>query len=211
MSTPPGPPFQEQLVGIASVIEDSAERNSYDQRMGVRSKHYLTMLHPQDTDWIISRVQKRIAGKVVVEIGAGVGVLAFELARYAEHVFAIEADPAWSWAFTRHLYHAKPANLTWIFDRAENLAPVIKADVAIVVTGSDEEGLRTLASCFAPEVILPWQDWNNGKAVVGWSPYGSSAGQPCHCLYGCVMDGNHGRPLAPREVCQLRACGAVRP
>jgi len=200
----------QHVVGIQSVIEDSVDRIAYDERMNVHSKHHLTMLHREDTDWIISRVRDRVAGKDVVEIGAGIGVLSCELARYARRVFAIEVDPAWSWAFTRHLYTAKPDNLTWIFDRAQNLVGIIDADVAIVVTGSDEVYLRELAARFAPDIILPWQDWNDGKAIVGWSPFGSSRGDECDCMYGCVLDGAHGMALSPRQFCHLRTIGATR-
>lgn len=194
---------------VQSTIEGAADRNAYDERAGVRSKHYLTILDPRDTDWIVARVRDRIAGRVVVEIGAGVGVLACEIARYARRVFAIEADLGWTWTFARHLYQIKPANLTFIADSADNLVDVLRADVAIVVTGSDEDNLRALAGRFAPEVILPWQDWNDGRAIVGWSPFGGAAGPVCNCMFGCVVDGANGVELKPRERCQLRVAGAI--
>jgi phosphoserine phosphatase len=83
-------------------------------------------------------------------------------------VFAIEADVRWSWQFAEKLYETKPRNLTWIFDRAENVADVLKlhTDVAIVVTGSDDIWLREIAAKMADDVILPWQQYNGGKAVV---------------------------------------------
>lgn len=208
-SRPPSP-IGKAALGVANLIEGSEERRAYDERAGVHSKHYLTMIDPRDTDWIIGRVRDQVAGKVVVEIGAGAGVLALELARHARHVYAIEVDPAWSWVFARHLYAAKPGNLTWIFDRAENLVDILRTDVAIVVTCSDELGLWQLAGRFAPTVIMPWQDWNGGRAVVGWSEFGGDLGPPCRCQFGCVMDGAHGMKLGPRERCQLRDIGAVR-
>lgn len=201
--------LQQAAVQIQNMIGDSDAERIYDDRYGIQSKHYLTMLSREDTDWIISRAREQIRGKVVVEIGAGVGVLACELAKHARKVFAIEADPGWNWAFLRHLYTAKPTNLTWIFDGAQNLVDVIRADVAIVVTGSDPDGLRELGSKFAPEVILPWQDWSDGKPISGWSVYGAKNGELCHCHFGCVLDGEHGLPLAPRQHCTLRATGAL--
>ena len=141
---------------------------------------------------------------MVVEIGAGVGVLALELAKYAAHVYAIEADPVWSFAFARHLYSVKPPNLTWIMDRAENLVNVISGSVVIVVTGSDEEALRELAGQFGPEVIMPWQDWNENKAVIsGWNHTGTRP-RACRCMHGCAMyiPGLE-CDIRPGECCQL--------
>ena len=143
-----------------------AARTAYDKRMGILSRHHLTVNQPIDTTWIVDRVKERIAGKTVVELGAGTGYLACALAEHAKHVFAIEVDVRWSWEFAERLYQTKPRNLTWIFDRAENLVDIIRADVAIVVTGSDEIWLRELARKFAPDVCMPWQDWNGGKAVI---------------------------------------------
>lgn len=155
----------DACVGVQSTVLEAGDQKAYDARMGVLSKHYLTQVAPADGQWILDRLRDRIAGKVVVELGAGIGMLAIALAGHAKHVFAIEADPMWSFVFCRYLYRTKPANLTYILDRAENLVDVIKGDVAIVVTGSDEDNLRQLAGRFAPDVCLPWQDWNGGKAV----------------------------------------------
>lgn len=161
-------PWERQLVGIQSVTLEAPDQCAYDARMGLTSKKYLTMIRPSDARWIIDRVREQIAGKVVVELGAGIGVMAIALAAHAKRVFAIEVDPMWSWAFSRFLYREKPANLTFVLDRAENLVDVIRADVALVVTGSAEVELRALAERFAPVVIMPWQDWNDGKAVTRW-------------------------------------------
>ena len=156
----------DRCVGVQSVVLGSADQVAYDERMGIHAKHYLTMVGTADARWILDKIADCIAGKTVVEIGAGVGVLAIALAGKAKHVYAIEADPCWSFVFARYLYRGKPTNLTYILDRAENLVDVIKADVAIVVTGSDADNLRELAGKFAPEVILPWQDYRDGRAVV---------------------------------------------
>lgn len=164
--------WERTCLGVQSATLDAPDQRAYDARAGLRSKRYLTMLAPHDAQWIVDRVRDRIAGKVVVELGAGIGVLAVALASHAKRVFAIEADPMWSWVFSRWLYRSKPNNLTFIMDMAEHLTDVIKADVAIVVTGSDEERLRATAERFAPEVIMPWQDWNGGKARVPcWHPF----------------------------------------
>lgn len=206
---------ESQMLGVQSAIEDSADRNAYDARNGIRSRHYLTMVRPEDTDWIIARLRQRVTDKVVVEIGAGVGLFACELAKYAKHVYAIEVDLAWSWMFMRYLYRTKPQNLTWIIDRAETLVDVIRGDVCIVLTGSDEVALRTLAGRFAPEVVMPWQDWNDNKAVVAWGHWGAgrSSQRPCQCIYSCALQtGDVDTSLfGPGTVCQLRMDGVRVP
>lgn len=209
MAPEDGPPLQHTVLAVQSLIGDSDDERAHDQRTGTRSKHYLTMLSRADTDWIVVHLRDRIRGKNIVEIGAGVGVLACELAKHARRVFAIEADPGWNWAFARHLYRHKPDNLTWIFDRAQALVGLLHVDVAIVVTGSDSDNLRTLAGQFAPDVVLPWQDWNGGKPISDWNIYGPAPGALCNCLFGCVLDGEHGIPLRPREHCTLRATGML--
>jgi hypothetical protein len=99
------------------------------------------------------RLQDQIAGKVVIEIGAGVGFLAMQMAKVAKRVYAIEVDPAWSWIFTRFLYGIKPPNLTWVFGKAEEMIGVLRGDVAVVYTRSDRLNMRTMASQIAPVVI----------------------------------------------------------
>jgi hypothetical protein len=197
--------LSQEVVGIQNLVLDAEDQRSYDEKHGIGSKHFLTMTKSEDTDWIMARIKDRIAGKIVVEIGAGVGIMALELAEYAKKIYAIEADPAWSWAFMRHLYSTKPTNLTWILDSAVNLVDVIYADVAIVVTGSDELYLRELAGKFAPEVIMPWQDWNDNKAMIRqWGHY--IVDNPvCNCMFGCAMyTTGRGEDIKPGESCKLR-------
>ncbi len=161
----PVQPWENDVLGAQSVTLGAEDQVAYDERVGVRSKKYLTVMRPSHATWIVDRVKEHIADKVVVEIGAGIGVLATALAAHARHVYAIEADPMWSFVFARHLYTSKPTNLTYILDAAENMIDMLKADVAICVTGSDEVELRALCERFAPVVFMPWQDWNDGKAV----------------------------------------------
>jgi hypothetical protein len=160
---------RDAAVGMQSTFGESAAEARYDAQHGVQSKHWLTILRPEDAAWIIGRLGERIVGKTVVEIGAGIGVLAIEMAKVAKRVFAIESDPKWGVVFARYMYREKPSNLTWILDRAENVVDLVHADIAVVVTGSDEVALRALAGRFAQDVAMPWQDWNGGRAVVkGW-------------------------------------------
>lgn len=192
------PPFR---VSRGSMVDDSegaavrsqpslpSEQLKYRTRHGIRSAMLLTISRAEHADWIIAKLIDRIRGKIVVEIGAGTGILSIAMASYAKHVYAIEAFPAWAtefawqneaiptsyapipnaqWSarFEAYMTLRKPTNLTYIIDRAENLVGVINADVAVVVTGSDAENLRELAQQFAPDVCMPWQDWNGGIAVI---------------------------------------------
>lgn len=109
--------------------------------------NYYTALREIEAFW------PKIKGRVVVEIGAGVGMLALQMAKFAKQVYAIEADPAWAWTFTQFLYGAKPPNLTFVFGAAQTMVGLIKADVAVAYTRSDIPGMLELAGKFAPEVI----------------------------------------------------------
>ena len=116
-------------------------------------------VHDKDTILkIVNQIGGRIRGKVVVEIGAGVGFLAIGMAMIAKQVYAIESDPAWSWAFTKVLYEVKPPNLTFIFGKAETMAGILKADVAVVVTRSGHKEMQKIAKQLAPIVIDVYEE-----------------------------------------------------
>lgn len=125
----------------------------YMDRHEVDSMLILTVASYYAAQGEVQKLLPHIEGKTVVEIGAGVGMLALQMARYAKHVWAIESDPAWSWIFTKHLYELKPPNLTWIFGRAQDLVGVLHADVAVVYTRSNVKGMGAIAKQMAPELI----------------------------------------------------------
>lgn len=131
---------------------------NYHNKHQTASLGVLTVLNPLDARKIVKPLRARILNKTVVEIGAGIGYLALALARYSPSVFAIESDPAWSWIFMHHLYELKPAHLTWIFGRAESVAPWLRADVAIIVTRSGHEEMQQVARRMAPIVIDVYQE-----------------------------------------------------
>lgn len=147
-------------------------RRVYNRRLGVNASNIQTVTEPSDADWMLDKLAPIITGKVVVEIGAGNGALAMVMAKHAKHVFAIESDPLYSYDFIRSFYATKPANLTFIFDTAESVLGYLntKTDVAVIVTGSDVDGLRKLGESFVSgrggKVVMPWQDWKNGRASV---------------------------------------------
>ena len=151
---------QEAYARAERLIETVYESNegsdlvmSYMDRHGVNSLCVLTVDSYRDALQEIEKLWPRIKGKIVVEIGAGVGMLAIQMAKFAKRVYAIEADPAWAWVFTDALYAVKPANLTYIFGRAQEMVGILKADVAVIYTNSDVGGMAKLASEFAPAVI----------------------------------------------------------
>jgi protein-L-isoaspartate O-methyltransferase len=108
---------------------------------------------------IMNKISTDIYGKTIVEIGAGVGLLAIAMATISEKVYAIESDPAWSWAFTKIMYEIKPPNLTFIFGKAENMVGLLKADVAIIVTRSGHEGMQNVANKLANKAIDVYEQY----------------------------------------------------
>ncbi len=149
--------YEEAEFTIESVyanLEGSADAQAYSEQNGIGSLNILTISSYFNALQEIHALWRKIKGLTVVEIGAGVGMLAIQMAKFAKRVYAIEADPAWSWVFTQQLYRIKPPNLTFIFGRAQELVGLIHADVAVVYTRSDVAGMREMASQFAPEVII---------------------------------------------------------
>jgi hypothetical protein len=125
---------------------------SYHTRHGTESAVILTNYDDEHAALVAGYLRERITGKIVVEVGAGIGLLACHLAMDAKRVYAIEVDPAWSATFIWCLYAKKPSNLTFIFGKADE-APPLCADVALFCTHSGRESLYRAASRFAPEVI----------------------------------------------------------
>lgn len=137
--------WYEQLDGCKTVEE-------YHERHGTESALILTNHDDEHAGLVADYLRERTAGKIVVEVGAGIGLLACHLAMDARRVYAIEVDPAWTASFIWMLYAKKPANLTFIFGKAEE-APPLAADVAVFCTHSGRQSLHRAASRFAPVVI----------------------------------------------------------
>ena len=133
-------------------VDGNAVAEAYHTRHGTESQIILTNYDDEHAALIAAHLRERVAGKIVVEIGAGIGLLACHIALDALRVYAIEVDPAWSSTFIWCLYQKKPANLTFIFGKAEE-APPIAADVALFCTHSGRESLYRAATRFAPVVI----------------------------------------------------------
>jgi hypothetical protein len=142
-----------QLLSSAyEAFEGSEAAEGYYDRHGIESLGVLTVYDDERADLIANHLGEMIDGKIVVEIGAGIGLLACHLAMRARRVYAIEADPTWMSCFVAAIYERKPKNLTYIFGAAEE-APHIAADVALFCTHSGRDAMRKAASRFAPVVI----------------------------------------------------------
>lgn len=146
----------ERLIDrIYNSLDGFEDMGCYHARHKTRSLQILTQCNPFIAAETVKSLEVEIWDKIVVEIGAGVGFLAIEMAKHAKFVWAIEVEPMWSWVFARSLYKCKPTNLTWIFGDARSVIGKIRGDVAVVVTNSDIEGLQRVARCLADKVIMP--------------------------------------------------------
>lgn len=142
----------ELLDSYYELGEGSDMLEDYHRRHGTKSAGILTVIDDEKASMIVEYLRPQIEGKVVVEIGAGIGLLACHLATVASRVYAIESDPNWTSCFLAVLYSQKPANLTFIFGAAEQ-APPIYADVALFCTHSGHSAMYSAGARFAPRVI----------------------------------------------------------
>ena len=138
---------------IYNEMEGSEEAERYSERHGVKSAAVLTVTDDETADLIASHLAPRIEGRVVVEIGGGIGILSCHLARYAKRVYCIEANPMWSWTFATVLLKAKPKNLSYLFGAADEFVGRIKGNVALYCTHSGKQDMQRAGLRFADEVI----------------------------------------------------------
>lgn len=143
----------EYLQKASYVLNDAPGLADFEDRHGIQSAAVLTVCDDRLADGITNHLHDRIAGKVVVEIGGGVGLLALHLAGVAKKVFCIEANPMWSTVFVRLLIDKKPPNLSFLFGMAEEFTDFIRADVALFCTHSGLRSMSAVAARMAPEVI----------------------------------------------------------
>ncbi len=133
-------------------MQGSVMAEDYHLKHDTESACILTNYNDEHAGLVAAVLRDRVRGKIVVEVGAGIGLLACHVAADARRVYAIEVDPAWTSVFLGMLYQKKPPNLTFIFGKAEE-APPIAADVVFFCTHSGREALYRAASRFAPVVI----------------------------------------------------------
>lgn len=141
------------LDAIYDAMEGSGPALDYSERHGIASAAVLTVLDDETAGLIAEHLSPRIAGKTVVEIGGGIGLLALHLGAHAKRVYCIEANPMWSWVFAGSLLRQKPKNVSFLFGAADEFLGAIKGDVAVYCTHSDVQGMGLVAAQFAPLVI----------------------------------------------------------
>ncbi len=147
------------LNAIYNDLEGYEAMEDFHRKHMTPSMGVITVFEKERVIKMLKKLTPDIYDKVVIEIGAGVGLLALGMENIAREVYAIEVDPAWSWAFTKILYELKQPNLTFIFGKAETMIDKLHGDVAVIVTNSGIEEMRSLGYQFAPKVIMPTQDW----------------------------------------------------
>lgn len=134
-------------------MEGSKVLEDYMRRHGINSAGVLTVYDDETADAVARSVADRIEGKTVIEIGGGIGLLAFHLSLYAKRVYCIEADPNWAGCFIAALLARKPVNVSYLFGAAQEFAGTISGDVALFCTHSDAAGMARVGALFAPVVI----------------------------------------------------------
>jgi predicted RNA methylase len=135
------------------VLDGNEEAMRYSERHGIRSLAILTITSDEKAALVAEHLADRIRGKVVIEIGGGIGLLAFHLSQYAERVLVFEANPMWTSVYVAFLHSRKPKNVTFMFGAADEFAGQVRGDVALFCTHSDASGMRETGLMFAPEVI----------------------------------------------------------
>jgi hypothetical protein len=147
------PSLAKMFSQVYNAMEGSEPSLKYSERHNINSAAILTVIDDETAHLIVESIADRIAGKTVVEIGGGIGLLSLHMGHVAKRVYCIEANPMWSWSFANVLLKQKPKNVSFLFGSADEFIGVIKADVAIFCTHSDVDGMRIVASQFAPAVI----------------------------------------------------------
>jgi hypothetical protein len=142
-----------KLGDIYNAMEGSEASQEYSERHGIQSAAVLTVVDDETAGLMAERLAPRIAGKTVVDIGGGIGLLALHMGRIAKRVYCIEANPMWSWTFATALLFQKPKNVSFLFGSADEFVGMLKADVAIICTHSGLETMKLVGAQFAPVVI----------------------------------------------------------
>lgn len=141
------------LTSAYESFEGSELLEAYCRRHMIDSAGILTIYSDGMAASVAQYLRPQIEDKTVVEIGAGIGLLAFHMSVYAKRVFAIEANPVWSHLYVNVLLKAKPKNATFIFGRAEELAGVIRGDVAVFCTHSGVDSMKRAGLLLAPRAV----------------------------------------------------------
>jgi len=147
------PTIQRMLDEVYNLMKGSEASREYSERHNINSAAILTVIDDDSAAAIVDLLEDRIAGRVVVEIGAGIGLLGLHMGHVAKRVYCIEANPMWSWTFANLLLEQKPKNVSYLFGAADEFLGTVRGDVAVFCTHSDVKGMGLVAAQFAPTVI----------------------------------------------------------
>ncbi len=128
-----------------------------------KSMHILTILDFDDACREVNGFKEHIMGKRVVELGAGVGLLAYEMSKYAELVVAVEHDPLWARVYLKHVYPRvlrEKLPLLYVIGDARYLEHLnTRFNTAVVYSYSALDMFLDLANKLSSKTIL------NGKVI----------------------------------------------
>lgn len=145
--------MKDILGQVARVMHWSETANAYAARHGIDAAPHLTVVDDEIAAAVAEILESRIRGKVVVDVGGGIGLLGLHVAASARRVFVVEANPVWAASWIDLFHERKPKNLSYLFGAASEFIDYIEADVAIVATHSDVRAMMATASQFAPVAI----------------------------------------------------------
>ena len=148
-----GADISSEIDHIYNLMDGSDIAMEYSERHSIKSQAVLTAYDDEVCADIAHYLSPRIEGRTVVEIGGGIGLLAFHLGMYARRVYCIEANPAWAWTFIQCLYERKPKNVSYLFGSADEFIGRIKGNVAIFCTHSGVEDMHRVGLRFADTAI----------------------------------------------------------
>ncbi|MCE9567937.1 MAG: hypothetical protein K8U57_38545 [Planctomycetes bacterium] len=146
-------PLKALLDEAYEAFDGSDELQAYMKRHDVESASILTVTNDETASLIAAYLAPLIGGKTVVEIGGGIGLLAFHMGLYAERVYCIEANPIWSSCFIASLLANKPKRVSYLFGSADEFEGQIHGDVALFCTHSGIKSMKATATKFAPVVL----------------------------------------------------------
>jgi hypothetical protein len=161
---------------IASRIHDEEPTplERFAERHNIRAAPNLTVTDFETAVMIADRLAPRIEGKIVVEIGGGIGMLSVAMGAIAKRVYCIEANPIWSMTFAQFLLERKPKNVSFLCGAADEFLGCIRGDVATICTHSDVAGMKLVGAQFAPTVIDVYGEMTDANPE-GFDPWARSA------------------------------------
>src|SRR6185437_6657644 len=81
--------FQDRFGEVGSAKEGKMAVEAFSERHGIHAAPNLTVLDDEIAALIVERLEPRISGKTVVEIGGGIGLLSLRMATVAKRVYCI--------------------------------------------------------------------------------------------------------------------------